>query len=280
MGKENEYAIYLGNDQEEHQMTRATQRRWLYVRRFILSLVGVGLVMHCLALTPTPTQLAQYWQSFETSEATLAMIAAEVQPKTVLHTGFPPVENISGQKITPNQAAAIAFSPHPSLSPVSAAKVAANGMFKKTMDEGWWDRIFHRGHVHLTSVQLAVRSPDLSSLQATVKVCTTTHSGLWKNVPDNVNCVAEKTLKVAPEDLEDEESPFGVLEWIPDDVIVLKKRQLYWLVVEAPADAFDWVFAQAGINPYGSALETEEGWQLQSQEEPVPTTIIVVQDHS
>ncbi|KAL0078822.1 hypothetical protein F4703DRAFT_1877338, partial [Phycomyces blakesleeanus] len=257
--------------------------------------------MHCLALTPTPTQLAQYWQSFETSEAAIATTAAtaaatrtinsdsvmfaaeEVQPRTVLHTGFPPVENISGQKITPSQAAAIAFSPHPSLSPVSITntRFAADGFFRKTtMDEGWWDRIFHRGHVHLTSVQLAVRSPDLSSLQATVKICTTTHSGLWKNVPDSVNCVAEKALKVAPEDLEDEESAFGILEWIPDDVIVLKKRQLYWLVVEAQVDNFDWVFAQAGINPYGSALETEEGWQLQSQEEPVPTTIIVVQDHS
>ncbi|KAL0087602.1 hypothetical protein J3Q64DRAFT_1733581 [Phycomyces blakesleeanus] len=273
MGKGQEYVIYLETEEEERQqITRATQRRWLYVRRFILSLVGVGLVMHCLALTPTPTQLAQYWQSFETSEAAIATTAATAAATRTINS-----DNY------PSQAAAIAFSPHPSLSPVSITntRFAADGFFRKTtMDEGWWDRIFHRGHVHLTSVQLAVRSPDLSSLQATVKICTTTHSGLWKNVPDSVNCVAEKALKVAPEDLEDEESAFGILEWIPDDVIVLKKRQLYWLVVEAQVDNFDWVFAQAGINPYGSALETEEGWQLQSQEEPVPTTIIVVQDHS
>ncbi|KAI8365953.1 uncharacterized protein BYT42DRAFT_505367 [Radiomyces spectabilis] len=175
----------------------------------------------------------------------------------VLQTGFPSNDNLTARSVLPNQAAAVAFSPKPDVS---------------AMGESWWDRLFHYNHVHLDNVQLAVRGT-----KAQLSICSSTHDTLWQNIPDSLNCVATTT---AVADIEDDEEPFNVLEWHPTDVVVLRKRQLYWLVVEpVDGEVLEWVFAQPGVNQWGSAYQTKDTWQLDSEDGPVPCAIVAVVAH-
>ncbi|KAI9498920.1 hypothetical protein BDB00DRAFT_797302 [Zychaea mexicana] len=233
-------------------------KRWAWVGRFILSLAALAFVMHCTS----STRLSQLWKSHNSPKEHL-----------VLHTGFPAIgTNMNGQPILPKQGAAIAFSP--GASAVSAQK------------ESWWDRLFPWRHVHLKSVQLAVHSSSSSStttsdLKARLAVCTSTHDSLWQNIPDASQCVASTSSLSVLDPMDDP----GVLEWHPseeqEDAIVLRKKNVYWLIVQTEQDEFDWVYALPSDDSLGDnrvAYETQNGWKLQ-QDELVPSVMITVTDH-
>ncbi|KAI8145601.1 hypothetical protein BJV82DRAFT_604323 [Fennellomyces sp. T-0311] len=221
--------------------------RWAWVRRFILSLVVLAVVMHCTA----PTRLSQLWKSHN-----------EKKEHLVLHTGFPAVgEKMSGQRIQVQQGAAIAFSPN----------------FANAQKESWWDRLFPWRHVHLSSVQLAVHSDQ--PVSARLAICTSTRDNLWQTIPDASKCIASAELQV----LDPADDP-GILEWIPsqdEDAIVMRKKNVYWLLVQADANQFDWVYAQPSDDLIGDsrvAYETQNGWKLQ-EDEMIPSIMITVVDH-
>ncbi|KAG0165672.1 hypothetical protein DFQ28_008464 [Apophysomyces sp. BC1034] len=247
----------------EIQPVNQTKNRWTWVRRFVVSLVLVAVAMHCLA----PARLSQLW--VERSSR------GDKKSHIVLQTGFPSLDNLTGLAIH-SDAAAIAFSPRP-------LKRDQGLLSSFGDDEGWWDRIFHRGHVHLANVQLPVLSKQLRSVEAVLSICTTTHDRFWQNVPDSMHCIASTQTKVDPEDLtENEEEPlFGVIQWTPDSVIVLKKRQIYWLVVQSAATpGFDWAFTQDGPDPWGSAQQTsDDDWKLFSKQDPVLSAMVTVVEH-
>lgn len=244
------------------------QNRWKWVRRGILSVVIMGLVVH------TFSPLCQQEDEF--------FIQQEKQQKShiVLHTGFPPAANVSGLTITSRKAAATAFSPNPASS--SVKHISKEHMTLVRNGESWWDRLFPNRHVHLVNVQLPVTTLTVNGteVEATLSVCGSKkqHFGLGRpQVPDMDSCVETAVVK---SDKEDEEDAFGVLEWIPEKTIVLQKSKLYWLVVQAPSNPFQWVNSELGINGYGTAVETEAGWEFKLEGEPIPSAMVVVEDHS
>ncbi|KAL1929667.1 hypothetical protein VTP01DRAFT_1805 [Rhizomucor pusillus] len=248
---------------EVQHVTEGTRSRWAWVRRFIGSLVVITLVMHCIA----PARLPQFWTTTTTEKST--------KDKVVLHTGFPGMDDLVGQIVTKERAAAIAFSPTLILSSESIAR---------KNKESWWDRLFPWRHVHLTSVQLPVASRDLNKVKAELSICTSTRDDLWRSVPDDAKCIASATVRV--ESLEQEDDPFGVIEWVPKDPVVLKKNTVYWLVARSagPVD-FAWMFAQPATSNIGDRglayQDPEAGWELQerNEDELVPSIIVTVRDH-
>jgi hypothetical protein len=242
-----------------------TPHRWMWVRRFILSIILVTLFMQTF-----------YFDKEEQDifiSTTAISSKSTNKPRIILHTGFPPPDNISGLSIVPGKAAATAFSPNPtSFKEINMDHAAQNG-------ESWWDRLFPSRHVHLVSVQLPVVSTNKTSVQGTLSICASKRErfGLGKpQVPDLQKCV--NTVSVTSDDIDQDDS-FGVLEWNPEVTIVLKKSKMYWLVVQAESEPFSWVYAQGGSNQYGTAFETETGWEFKLEGEPIPSAMVMVEDH-
>ncbi|KAI8888247.1 hypothetical protein K501DRAFT_282942 [Backusella circina FSU 941] len=55
--------------------------------------------------------------------------------------------------------------------------------------------------------------------------------------PDLTHCIETTHISLNKDDME-QESPFSIIEWVPESVVVLKKSTQYWLVVPAPTKAF------------------------------------------
>ncbi|CEP19664.1 hypothetical protein [Parasitella parasitica] len=245
------------------------QHRWTWVRRFILSIILITCAMQSFYYVNDDTQ------DIFTSTVT-DITQNSKKSHIVLHTGFPPTQDISGLPIEYGKAAATAFSPNP-----SNTKKQIDMKHLRTNDESWWDRLFPNSHVHLVSVQMPVVGKKTNSVNATLSICASKRSKFGPNspqIPDLTKCVnsaSVQTQDVDPEDL------FGVLEWVPDTTIVLKKSKMYWLVVQAPSQdaAFEWVYAQGGSNHYGTAYETELGWEFKLEGEPIPSAMLMVDDH-
>ncbi|KAI9323682.1 hypothetical protein BX666DRAFT_2022408 [Dichotomocladium elegans] len=272
-----------------------THTRWTWVRRFIVSLFILALVLHCAA---PKARLSQLWEASSNKHCCNhdAKDARQQQePKIVLHTGFPVPDALTGQTILPNHAAAVAFSPMTDDDERSSGRstVTYVGQHRTKAGESWWDRLFPWRHVHLHSVQLAVTTHgQLDHVRATLSICTSARDSLWQNIPDMQKCVASATSSVVVVDPPSDEAapqllPLGIMEWIPEEAIVLKKKQIYWLVVQAApgTDEFDWVFAQVSggaVGDRGLAYQSDAGWQLQDENDdgqPIPSVIITVTDH-
>ncbi|KAF7727444.1 hypothetical protein EC973_007513 [Apophysomyces ossiformis] len=258
------------------QPVNQTKNRWIWVRRFVMSLVLVAAAMYLLA----PSQLSQLW--FEQGNKN------DKKEYVVLQSGFPQMDNMTGLAMKDRTAAAIAFSPRPvktQQQQQQQEEEEEEGFSSRSIlgsGESWWDRIFHRGHVHLKNVQLPVLSRQLQSVEAVLSICTTTHDRFWQNVPDTMHCIASIQTKADPEAVaENGEESLGVIEWTPSNVIVLKKRQVYWLVVQSMgSEAFTWVSAQDGVDPWGSAQQTShDNWKLFSKNEPVLCAMATVTEH-
>ncbi|KAI9265068.1 hypothetical protein BDA99DRAFT_507614 [Phascolomyces articulosus] len=242
-------------------------KRWTWVRRFIISLAALAFIMHCTS----SNRLSQLWKSY----------SKDGKEHLVLHTGFPAIgDDAMGQSIFPNQGAAIAFSPNTA----AAASTMMQPRDITIQKESWWDRWFPWRHVHLKSVQLAVHSPSSKPVKARLAVCTSTRdaSTLWETIPDATQCVASMSSLTV---LDSNDDP-AVLEWIAptedsEDAIVLRKKNIYWLVVQTEQDEFDWVYALPSDDYIGDsrvAYETQNGWKLE-QGEQVPSVMITVVDH-
>ncbi|KAI8050127.1 uncharacterized protein B0P05DRAFT_563197 [Gilbertella persicaria] len=253
---------YTVEEQIKRQQT--TSKRWKWVRRFTLFTFLVGLSIHTLY------PVVQQDNVFITIQETKARV--------ILHTGFPPVEHISGLSIQPGKAAATAFSPNPT----NFKEIGMDRSYHRT-GESWWDRLFPNRHVHLVSVQIPVSSPTQHNrIEGTLSICASKRHGMFGNiqVPDLNKCVQTVSVNNHQDEVT-EDDLFGVLEWVPEEeVVVLKKSKLYWLVVQSDKEAFDWVYAEGGSNQYGTAYETEAGWELKLEGEPVPSAMIMVKDHS
>lgn len=223
-----------------------SQQRWKWVRRFIISILMVTLFAQCFPSSP------------ELSATTMTH-----DKKVVLQTGFPPTEHVNGLPITVGKSAATAFSPNPE-------QIQAKG-------ESWWDRLFPHRHVHLNSVQIPVlANQTIFTCQLSICGSKKQKFGLGSPVPDVNNCM--ETVLIETEPLEEGDT-FAVVEWVPKETLVLKKSKMYWLVVETPAESFSWVYAQAGANPYGTAYQTELGWEYMLEGEPIPSAMIMVEEH-
>ncbi|KAL9537933.1 hypothetical protein MBANPS3_011337 [Mucor bainieri] len=242
------------------------QHRWMWVRRFILSII---LITCCVQ--------SFYHVSQDKEDVLLTAtttLDSDRKSHIVLHTGFPPTQEISGLLIENGKAAATAFSPNP-----SNTNKQIDMKHMKSNDESWWDRLFPNRHVHLVSVQLPVIGENTNFVNATLSVCASKRLRFGPNspqVPDLSKCV--KSASVQTQDV-DEEDPFGVLEWTPDTTIVLTKAKMYWLVVQTPSAPFQWVYAEGGSNKYGTAYETEVGWEFKLEGQPIPSAMLIVEDH-
>lgn len=270
--------------EEEQDQPVVIQHRWMWVRRFIFCIIMITLFMQSLA----PIYFENEEDIFIASSApptsdefTALTNNNNNKAHIVLHTGFPPTEHLSGLPIYPGKAAATAFSPNP-----EGKNVKQIDMKHKTIEggESWWDRLFPNRHVHLVSVQLPVMSINNKSnkvVEASLSICASKKQrfGLGRpQIPDMDNCI--DTVVVHSDEEEDEEDNFGVLEWVPEVTIVLQKNKLYWLVVQTPSEvSFQWVYAQGGSNEYGTAYETEAGWEFKLDGEPIPSAMVMVEDH-
>lgn len=263
--------------QQEEDNTPVVHNRWMWVRRFILCIILITLFMQSLAPIYFDEEI---FIADTVSEKTVVALDNKQKSHIVLHTGFPPLENISGLPIVPGKSAAAAFSPNPSSNvkqiDLNHAKIEGGG-------ESWWDRLFPNRHVHLVNVQLPVvplsKSNTDGVVEATLSICASKKQrfGLGRpQIPDMKKCV--ETTLVKSEPLDEEES-FGVLEWVPEVTIVLQKSKVYWLVVQTPSEPFNWVYSQSGTNSYGTAYETEVGWEFKLEGEPIPSAMIMVEDH-
>ncbi|KAI7859333.1 hypothetical protein BDC45DRAFT_497379 [Circinella umbellata] len=249
-------------------------RRWGCVYRFILCLAGLAIVMHCVSSNRL-SQLQQFYKKENGGK----------NEHLILHTGFPAIGVESdGLPILHNQGAAIAFSPNTAGFSLLTTNSDDNLSVQK---ESWWDRLFPWRHVHLHSVQLPVHSSK--PIKARLAVCTSTRdSTLWQNFPDVSQCVSSATPLTV---LDPQDDP-GVLEWIApgpnnaadgneNDAIVLRKKNVYWLVVQTEQDEFDWVYALPSEEYIGDtqiAYETQNGWKLE-QDDNIPSIMITVVDH-
>ncbi|KAG1439027.1 hypothetical protein G6F56_012434 [Rhizopus delemar] len=193
-------------------------------------------------------------------------IQSEQEPRLVLHTGFPPLEDIHGLSIFPGKAAAASFSP-------KAQEVSLMG-------ESWWDRLFPSRHVHLTSVEIPVRGHSNQAVSLSICPSERGRLGTDQGYPDLKKCLSTllSHLESSPEE------PFGVVEWVPEDVVVLKKTNVYWLVVQSPDEgSLDWVYAQRSKSVNEKevtiAFQSENGWQMQLKDEPVPSVMLMVEEH-
>jgi hypothetical protein len=246
------------------QEDNTPHHRWMWVRRFVLSIILVTLFMQTFYFEKEDQDMFI---------STAAVTKSNNKARIILHTGFPPPDNISGLSIVPGKAAATAFSPNPtSFKEIKMDRATSNG-------EGWWDRLFPNRHVHLVSVQLPVVSTNHSVVQGTLSICASKRErfGLGKpQIPDLNKCV--NTVSVKTDDVDPDDN-FGVLEWNPEATIVLKKSKMYWLVVQADSEPFSWIYAQGGSNQYGTAFETEAGWEFKLEGEPIPSAMVMVEDH-
>ncbi|ORZ01525.1 hypothetical protein BCR43DRAFT_542514 [Syncephalastrum racemosum] len=183
---------------------------------------------------------------------------------------LPPADGIAGRVIG-QYASAVAFSPAPDN---TASAVRGSG-------ESWWDRLFPWRHMHLHSVQLPVTisQGELSAIHARLTICTQLES---------MQCVATTDIQVEPDTLDDQDGPnmMGVLEWYPDETIVLKKKQIYWLILEnSGKQAFEWIYADpisTVVGDRGVAHETSNGWQIEQDGGPgadIPSIIVGVVAH-
>ncbi|KAI8969658.1 hypothetical protein BDB01DRAFT_732041 [Pilobolus umbonatus] len=196
------------------------------------------------------------------------------KPHVVLHTGFPPIDNITGLPIEINKSAGIAFSPNPS----KGQKV---DMYGGMGEETWWDRLFPNRHVHLQAVQVPViGQSDHPNVDSIISICAST-GGLFASYaqyPNTKHCIVSPVIQSEWE----EESAFSLLEWVPESPIVLKKASVYWLIIQTPQDSFKWVYSQTNgdsTDELGVAMETESGWVLRADNDPIPSAMIMVQDH-
>lgn len=225
------------------------QQRWKWVRRFIISVMLITLFSQC-------------FHSNTTTNNTIVTNMAQ-DKKVVLQTGFPPTEHVNGLPITVGKSAATAFSPNPE-------QIQALG-------ESWWDRLFPHRHVHLNSVQIPVlANQTLFTCQLSICESKKQKFGLGSPIPDLGKCL--DTVLIETDPLEEGDT-FAVVEWVPKDTLVLKKSKMYWLVVETPAEEFMWVYAQEGANPHGTAYQTELGWEYKLEGEPIPSAMIIVEEH-
>ncbi|CAO3653181.1 unnamed protein product [Mucor hiemalis] len=254
----------------EQEIDTTPVNRWMWVRRFILCIILLTLFMQSLAPIYFEEEIFIADTVSETSQQTSHI---------VLHTGFPPIENVSGLPIYAGKSAAAAFSPNPANNNVK--QIDLN---HATIEggESWWDRLFPNRHVHLVNVQLPVLPITKNAngaVEATLSVCASKKQrfGLGRpQIPDMDKCV--ETTIVKTEALSDEEE-FGVLEWVPEVTIVLQKSKLYWLVVQTPSEPFNWINSESGSNEYGTAYQTEAGWEFKLEGEPIPSAMIMVEDH-
>ncbi|KAI8643383.1 hypothetical protein BD408DRAFT_414813 [Parasitella parasitica] len=259
-----EEQIYMEEEDNAHH-----QHRWMWVRRFILSIILITCFMQSF-----------YYVNDDKQDIFISTTTDITQNSKnshiVLHTGFPPTQDVSGLSVEYGKAAATAFSPNP-----SSTKKHIDMKHLQTSGESWWDRLFPNRHVHLVSVQLPVVGKKTNFANATLSICASKRSKFGPNshdIPDLTKCV--NSVSVQTQDV-DEEDLFGVLEWVPDMTIVLNKSKMYWLVVQAPSPdaAFEWVYAEGGSNQYGTAYETEIGWELKLEGEPIPSAMLMVEDH-
>lgn len=255
---------------DEQDDTPVVQDRWIWVRRFILCIILITLFMQSLAPMYSGEEDIFIATDFTTQQQ------QDPSSHLVLHTGFPPSENVSGLPIYNGKSAATAFSPNPSNS--KSLKYEAH---IESSGESWWDRLFPNRHVHLINVQLPVIPLDTKNnfVEATISICASKKEkfGLGRpQIPDMDNCVETALIKTDEIDVEDE---FGVLEWVPEGTIVLQKSKLYWLVIQTQSDPFNWVYSEGGSNELGTAYETEVGWEFKLEGEPIPSAMIMVEDH-
>ncbi|KAI8876913.1 hypothetical protein K501DRAFT_288656 [Backusella circina FSU 941] len=241
--------------------------RWMWVRRFIGATVLVTLLVHLFSSLGNNLVQECFVSDYSINQNKKA--------HTILQTGFPPLENVTGLSIEPQTAAAVAFSPDPSIK----SQISTNNIFTDGKGESWWDRLFGKRHVHLKNVQLPVIMMQ-DDLEASLSICATKREKFKKvpAIPDMKHCTAQVDLRLDQTQV-DEDSQFGVLEWIPESVIVLQKSQVYWLVVKTTSESFRWVYAANGISQYGVARETSEGWELSLESDPVPSAMIIVEEH-
>ncbi|OBZ88015.1 hypothetical protein A0J61_03931 [Choanephora cucurbitarum] len=256
---------------EEQIIRQKTRKRRCKLFLRLLSSIGLlALFMHLAYPAITKQDEAQI--------TTFATTSSNANPRIILHTGFPPIENISGISIQSGKAAAIAFSPNPE----NFKEMSMGRSLHLTAGESWWDRLFPNRHVHLVNVQIPVASSlTKNHIQGKLSVCASKSSN-HAQVPDLNKCVETASVNNNLDDDESQDDMFGVLEWIPDEAVVLKKSKLYWLVVQSEDNQpFNWIYSDAvgGANQYGTAYETEIGWRLKLEGEPVPSAIIMVADH-
>ncbi|KAG2234436.1 hypothetical protein INT48_007184 [Thamnidium elegans] len=268
-GDKEKQPVALYTDQDTPPVA---SNRWMWVRRFILCIILITLFMQSLA----PIYLDSDEDIFIANEV---MLTETKKSHIVLHTGFPPTENVSGLTIYAGKAAATAFSPNP-----DSPNVKQIDMKHAFVDggESWWDRWFPNRHVHLVSVQLPV-VPVVKNgtgiVEATLSICASKKQrfGIGRpQVPDMNKCVETAALK---SDAEESDDLFSVLEWLPEVTIVLQKSKLYWLVVQTPSEPFNWVNSEGGSNQYGTAFETENGWEFKLDGELIPSAMVMVEDH-
>lgn len=265
-------ALALYTD-EEVETVPVVQNRWMWVRRFMACIILITLFMQSLAPIYLDTEEEIFVVNSEKKET-----SSKEKSHIVLHTGFPPTENVSGLTIYAGKSAATAFSPNP-----DSPDVRQIGLehAKIRSGESWWDRLFPNRHVHLVSVQLPVASIQRNGtiVEATVSICASKKQsfGIGRpQVPDMEKCVETVGLK---SDAEEADDLFSVLEWLPEVTIVLQKNKVYWLVVQTQNEPFKWVNAEAGLNRYGTAYETENGWEFKLDGEPIPSAMVMVENH-
>ncbi|GAA5798610.1 hypothetical protein EDC94DRAFT_593159 [Helicostylum pulchrum] len=271
-GDKEKQPLALYTDEEVASVSPVASNRWMWVRRFILCIILITLFMQSLAPI--------YLDDSDIFIATDIGLTETKKSHIVLHTGFPPTENVSGLTIFPGKAAATAFSPNP-----DSANAKQIDMKHAFVDgESWWDRWFPNRHVHLVSVQLPVvplvkNNNSTGIIEATLSICGSKKQrfGIGRpQVPDMKKCVETAALK---SDAEESDDLFSVLEWLPEVTIVLQKSKLYWLVVQTPSEAFKWVNSEGGSNQYGTAFETENGWEFKLDGEPIPSAMVMVEYH-
>lgn len=257
--------------EQQQEMDTTPVNRWMWVRRFILCIILLTLFMQSLAPIYFEEEIFIADTVSETSQQTSHI---------VLHTGFPPIENVSGLPIYAGKAAAAAFSPNPANNNVK--QIDLNHAIIEGGGESWWDRLFPNRHVHLVNVQLPVLPITKNvngAVEATLSVCASKKQrfGLGRpQIPDMDKCVETTIVKT---ELTAEDDDFGVLEWVPEVTIVLQKSKLYWLVVQTPSEPFNWIYSESGSNDYGTAYQTEAGWEFKLDGEPIPSAMIMVEDH-
>ncbi|GAA5808518.1 hypothetical protein MFLAVUS_001909 [Mucor flavus] len=272
-GDKEKQPVALYTDQET--VSSSSNNRWMWVRRFIVCIILITLFMQSLA----PIYLDSEQDIF------IATDVDQTETKKshiVLHTGFPPTENVSGLSIFAGKAAATAFSPNPDSS-ANTKRIDMKHAFVDGSGESWWDRWFPNRHVHLVSVQLPVvplvKNGTSGIVEATLSICASKKQrfGIGRpQVPDMSKCVETAALK---SDAEESDDPFSVLEWLPEVTIVLQKSKLYWLVVQTPSEPFKWVNSEGGSNQYGTAYETENGWEFKLDGELIPSAMVMVEYH-
>lgn len=260
---------------KEEEQVIATNKR---CNQWINSLILLVLSLVALLKIFTTINIEQDLVTLPDIQSSSFFTKQEKKPTLVLHTGFPPLETVKGLPILPGKAAAAAFIPKPSTTTNDVKVQTRKG------GESWWDRLFPNHHVHLSRVQLPIMSSTNKTMTATLSICPSERSRFGSSrFPDTKKCLSTRLVQLSPIEEGDD---FGVIDWEPELVVVLKKSTVYWLVVQAPdVDAsFDWVYAKESKDAVEKesiiAVQNENGWQLQLAEQPIPSVMILVEEHS